>query len=126
MKKNIMLACLMAMALGAQAQQGGITQDMLNQIKSSYKHTPADKAIYNAMAETSIAVLAKNHENLANFDTNFTNKVVSHGITDQQQSIRRKKANTLSYYVLRAQESRQSRNLCDISITPNKAASVLK
>lgn len=59
MKKNIMLACLMAMALGAQAQQGGITQDMLNQIKSSYKHTPADKAIYNAMAETSIAVLAK-------------------------------------------------------------------
>lgn len=86
MKKNIMLACLMAMALGAQAQQGGITQDMLNQIKSSYKHTLADKAIYNAMAETSIAVLAKNHENLANFDTNFTNKVVSHGITDQQQS----------------------------------------
>lgn len=86
MKKNIMLACLMAMALGAQAQQWGITQDMLNQIKSSYKHTPADKAIYNAMAETSIAVLAKNHENLANFDTNFTNKVVSHGITDQQQS----------------------------------------
>ena len=86
MKKNIMLACLMAMALGAQAQQGGVTQDMLNQIKSSYKHTPADKAIYNAMAETSIAVLAKNHENLANFDTNFTNKVVSHGITDQQQS----------------------------------------
>lgn len=86
MKKNIMLACLMAMALGAQAQQGGITQDMLNQIKSSYKHTPADKAIYNAMAETNIAVLAKNHENLANFDTNFTNKVVSHGITDQQQS----------------------------------------
>jgi len=86
MKKNIMLACLMAMALGAQAQQGGITQDMLNQIKSSYKHTPADKVIYNAMAETSIAVLAKNHENLANFDTNFTNKVVSHGITDQQQS----------------------------------------
>lgn len=86
MKKNIMLACLMAMALGAQAQQGGITQDMLNQIKSSYKHTPADKAIYNAMAETSIAVLAKNHENLANFDTNFTNKIVSHGITDQQQS----------------------------------------
>jgi bleomycin hydrolase len=84
MKKNIMLACLMAMALGAQAQQGGITQDMLNQIKSS--HTPADKAIYNAMAEISIAVLAKNHENLANFDTNFTNKVVSHGITDQQQS----------------------------------------
>lgn len=75
-----MLACLMAMALGAQAQQGGITQDMLNQIKSSYKHTPADKAIYNAMAETSIAVLAKNHENLVNvillvFILLYTNKI---------------------------------------------------
>lgn len=55
-------------------------------MKSSYKHTAADKAIYNAMAGTSIAVLAKNHENLANFDTNFSNKVISHGITDQQQS----------------------------------------
>ena len=86
MKKSIALTCLMAMALGAQAQQGGITQDMLSQMKSSYKHTAADKAIYNAMAGTSIAVLAKNHENLANFDTNFSNKVISHGITDQQQS----------------------------------------
>lgn len=86
MKKTITLACLMAMTLGVQAQDGGITQDMLNQIKSSYKHTASDKAIYNAMAGTSIAVLAKNHENLANFDTNFSNKVISHGITDQQQS----------------------------------------
>lgn len=86
MKKTITLACLMAMTLGVQAQEGGITQDMLNQIKSSYKHTASDKAIYNAMAGTSIAVLAKNHENLANFDTNFSNKVISHGITDQQQS----------------------------------------
>lgn len=86
MKKSVTLMCLMAMAFSAQAQQGGISQDMLSQIKSSYKHTVADKAIYNAMAGTSIAVLAKNHENLANFDTHFSDKVVSHGITDQQQS----------------------------------------
>ena len=45
MKKSIALTCLMAMALGAQAQQGGITQDMLSQMKSSYEHTAADKAI---------------------------------------------------------------------------------
>ena len=86
MKKSVTLMYLMAMAFSAQAQQGGISQDMLSQIKSSYKHTVADKAIYNAMAGTSIAVLAKNHENLANFDTHFSDKVVSHGITDQQQS----------------------------------------
>lgn len=86
MKKSMTLMCLMAMAFSAHAQQGGISQEMLGQIKSSYKHTAADKAIYNAMAGTSIAVLAKNHENLANFDTHFSDKVVSHGITDQQQS----------------------------------------
>lgn len=86
MKKSMTLMCLMAMAFSAHAQQGGISREMLGQIKSSYKHTAADKAIYNAMAGTSIAVLAKNHENLANFDTHFSDKVVSHGITDQQQS----------------------------------------
>lgn len=86
MKKSMTLMCLMAMAFSAHAQQGGISQEVLGQIKSSYKHTAADKAIYNAMAGTSIAVLAKNHENLANFDTHFSDKVVSHGITDQQQS----------------------------------------
>ena len=85
MRKSITL-CLMAMALTVQAQQGGITPDVLKEIKSSYKPTASDKAIYNAMAGTSIAVLAKNHERLANFDTHFSDYVVSHGITDQQQS----------------------------------------
>ena len=85
MKKSITLG-LMAMALTVQAQQGGITPDMLKEIKTSYKHTPSDKAIYNAMAGTSIAILAKNQERLADFDTHFSNRVVSHGITDQQQS----------------------------------------
>ena len=85
MRKSITL-CLMAMALTVQAQQGGITPDVLKEIKSSYKPTASDKAIYNAMAGTSIAVLAKNQERLANFDTHFSDYVVSHGITDQQQS----------------------------------------
>lgn len=85
MKKSITF-CLLVMTLGAQAQQGGITPDMLKEIKGSYTPTEADRAIYNAMAGTSIAVLAKNHGNLANFDTHFSDRVVSHGITDQQQS----------------------------------------
>ncbi|WP_300725446.1 C1 family peptidase [uncultured Bacteroides sp.] len=86
MKKSMMFVCFMAITLAAQAQNGGISQEMLRQIKSSCKPTVADKAIYNAMAGTSIAVLAKNHENKANFNADFSNKVVSHGITDQQQS----------------------------------------
>lgn len=63
MKKSITLG-LMAMALTVQAQQGGITPDMLKEIKTSYKHTPSDKAIYNAMAGTSIAILAKTKNDL--------------------------------------------------------------
>lgn len=86
MRRHMTFACLAALALSAQAQEGGITPDMLARIKGAYQHTASDKAIHNAMAGTSIAVLARNQERLADFDTNFSNKVVSKGITDQQQS----------------------------------------
>ena len=59
---------------------------MLNQIKQSYKATPADKAIRNALGGTSINTLALNQENRADFDTEFSHKVLSKGITDQQSS----------------------------------------
>ena len=52
MKKHITFALLFAAALTAQAQQGGISGEMLNQIKQSYKATPADKAIRNALGGT--------------------------------------------------------------------------
>lgn len=77
---------MMAAAFGMQAQTGGITPEMLAGMRADFKHTAADKAIYNAMAGTSIAVLARNHESRANFDANFSNKVISHGITNQKQS----------------------------------------
>ena len=86
MKRHMTLACLALLALGAQAQQGGITPEMLSQIKETYRHTSADKAIHNALAGTSIAILARNQERLADFDTHFSNQVMSKGITDQKQS----------------------------------------
>lgn len=86
MKKTISFALMMAAALGVQAQNGGITPDMLAAMRADFKHTAADKAIFNAMAGTSIAVLARNHESRANFDADFSDKVVSHGITNQKQS----------------------------------------
>ena len=45
MKKHITLVCLAALTLTVQAQQGGISNEMLKQIQSSYKNTSADKAI---------------------------------------------------------------------------------
>ena len=86
MKKHITFALLFAAALTAQAQQGGISGEMLNQIKQSYKATPEDKAIRNALGGTSINTLALNQENRADFDTEFSHKVLSKGITDQQSS----------------------------------------
>ncbi len=85
MKNTLASALLFAAALSANAQ-GGITPEMLSQLRSSYKNAGTDKALYNAMAGTSIAVLAKNQENVANFNSDFSNKVVSNGITDQQSS----------------------------------------
>lgn len=65
MKRHITFALLFAAALTAQAQQGGISSEMLNQIKQSYQATPTDKAIRNALGGTSINTLALNQENQA-------------------------------------------------------------
>ena len=57
--------------IDSQAQQGGISGEMLNQIKQSYKATPADKAIRNALGGTSINTLALNQENVPILIRNF-------------------------------------------------------
>jgi len=86
MKKHITLACLATLTLTVQAQQGGISNEMLKQIQSSYKNTSADKAIRNAIGGTDIRKLSLNQENQQGLDTDFSIKVESKGITDQQSS----------------------------------------
>ena len=88
MKKSILSVCLMTLAWGGlQAQQqGGISEDMLREIRKAYKGTAADKALLNAITANDIRVLALNHENAADFDTYFSDKVLSRGITDQNSS----------------------------------------
>ena len=78
----------MGLALSVQAQQGkgGISQQMLEQIKQSYEGTPSDKAIHNAIANNDINKLAVNAESLNNSDTYFSDKVESKGITNQRSS----------------------------------------
>ena len=87
MKKQFALALFFFTALAVQAQQqGGISSEMLNQIKQSYQNSASDKAIRNALGTNGIDQLAINQENLANFDTHFTYKVKSNGITNQKSS----------------------------------------
>lgn len=74
------------LALQAQEGKGGITPDMLGQIKQSYQGTAADKALRNAIGNNDIRKLSLNQENLTGMDTHFSIKVNSKGITDQQSS----------------------------------------
>lgn len=87
--KSIFFACALAFAfqgLQAQTPKGGISDDMLREIRKSYQGTATDRALMNAITSTDIRVLAVNHANAAGVDTYFSNKVSSRGITDQKSS----------------------------------------
>ena len=87
--KRIVLLSLALLASGmlhAQQDKGGITAEMLQQIRTGESKSAAERAARNAMAINPIAELATNAENLAMIDTNFSHRVVTKGITDQHQS----------------------------------------
>lgn len=83
---KLLIVALGAMtALSASAQKD-ITPEMLQQFRDSYKSVGTDKALDNAVAANDIKTLALNNETMAQFDTNFSNKVNSKGITNQKSS----------------------------------------
>ena len=88
MKKLFLTLLLLAgtLSVSAQTKGGGISEDMLARLRQSYTATPAQKAVKNALASTSMATLAINSENLAMMDTHFSHRVETKGITDQKSS----------------------------------------
>ena len=89
MKKTVVcVAMLLAGMSGVSAQnkEGGISEAMLERIRSRYAATPEQKAVKNALASNSIAALAVNSENLAMCDTHFSHRVTTRGITNQKSS----------------------------------------
>ena len=86
--KRIIAAAVLTVAMSVQAQNnnGGISAEMLDEIRNGYSDTPAEKAVRNALAGQSIAVLAVNADNAAMIDTHFSNRVQTKGITDQKSS----------------------------------------
>ena len=89
----IILAAALALVISGNlsAQQkadpkGGISADMLKEIRKGYEGTASDKAIKNALNTTAIGVLAANSENIAMIDTHFSDRVKTWGITDQKSS----------------------------------------
>ena len=83
--KRILFVLLAATAINAMAQKE-ITTDMLRDLRASYKSVGADKALDNAVAANDLKVLALNTESNTEFDTHFSNKVNSKGITNQKGS----------------------------------------
>ena len=71
--------------LGAQ-NDGGISDGMLQRIRASYEDTPADRALRNAICNNDIRKLVVNQPNQGEIDTYFSHRVLSKGVTDQQQS----------------------------------------
>ena len=82
----ISLALGITFSLYGQQKEGGISSEMLQQIKKAYQGTASDKAIRNAICNNDINLLAVNSENKNEFDDYFSNKVNSKGITNQKSS----------------------------------------
>lgn len=82
---GMMMAAFMLPA-NAQDSNGGISKDMLRVIQQSQQRTPADKALFNALAANSIDALAANHANKGSLDIYFSIETPSQSITDQKQS----------------------------------------
>ncbi len=91
MKKIVVLMIMAGMMFGRvdaqdRAEEGGISEEMLSELRKAYEGTASDKAIKNALAGTSIATLAINSENAAMIDTHFSDRVATKGITNQKSS----------------------------------------
>ena len=87
MNRKTIFSLMLAASLAGYAQQGGISQKMLEQIASAYEGTPTDRALVNAIAANDVRTLALNQENLrGGLDTHFSHRVNSRGITDQESS----------------------------------------
>ena len=83
---SLTVALMMLGAVSAQQDKGGISEDMLNELRAGYTATEAQKAARNALAINPISELSVNADNLAMIDIHFSHRVKTKGITDQQQS----------------------------------------
>lgn len=75
-----------ASAFASPKDKGGLDANTLETLRSSYNRDGANKALRNALNGTDIDKITKNPEAADGFDTYFSHKVESKGITDQKSS----------------------------------------
>ena len=86
MKKTLLMATLLMSGAGMMSAQTAITPKVLSQL-ASQEQTAADVAIRNAMAQTSLSVLATDISTLKGVTrSEFSYQVNTKGITNQKQS----------------------------------------
>ena len=90
MKKNLILTLCLAgglMTVSAQTKNGGISQQMLQDIQKEQLSKPTNKALLNAISGISIDDLAKNYQTAARpIDNNFSIETRKQSITNQKSS----------------------------------------
>ena len=87
MKKIILSAMLLCLGSAIMAQQnGGISAEMMQQMKKTYSGNASDKALRNIMVNNSPAKMAVNFDNNRAFNSHFSNRVESRAVTDQKSS----------------------------------------
>ncbi len=90
MKKQVFALATLALVIQvtplAAQKKGGISTDMLREIKSSYQGSATDKAVRNAVMKNGMKALAVNGERTQSLDDNFSHRVKSKGITNQESS----------------------------------------
>lgn len=84
--KLIMAACCFAAIPATAADNGGISPSMLSRLKEGFDRSASTRAIRNAISGSDIDKLAVNPDAKNGFDTHFSHRVKSKGITDQQRS----------------------------------------
>lgn len=81
-----MLLLFILSGILGQTPGGGISPEVLTQLRNSYQNTPSDKAIRNAINNIDINQLTINNNNQNLNDTYFSNKVNTKSISDQKSS----------------------------------------
>lgn len=83
---KLLIVTFLMVTTGLVAQNGAITNDMLNSFSKDFKSDKNVKALQNAISSNDIKKLAVNRENLGAVDTYFKYEVKTHGVTNQKSS----------------------------------------
>lgn len=73
-------------AIQAQISKGSLNEAELKQIQETFKNTPSDQALINAVTHNDIKTLAINRENDGKLNDIISNKIKTNAITNQKSS----------------------------------------